>query len=100
VNIFRLLLKNIRSKVIVQIVSPYTRIQISFIAKELGISSEEVEGLLVDLILDSQLDAQIDQINKRVILGQKGSEGERYKTSTIWVKKIDEIQTQLFNKIN
>jgi len=94
------LLKNIRSKVIVQIVSPYTRIQISFIAKELDIKDEEVESLIVDLVLDNQLDAQIDQINKRVILGQKGSEGERYKAILSWTKKIDEIQTQLFNKVN
>jgi COP9 signalosome complex subunit 2 len=94
------LLKNIRSKVIIHIVIPYTRIYISSIAKELEISDEEVESLIVDLILDSQLDAQIDQINKRVILGQKGSEGERYKASITWAKKIDEIQTHLFNKVN
>jgi COP9 signalosome complex subunit 2 len=94
------LLKNIRSKVIVQIVSPYTRIQLSFIAKELDIKDEEVESLIVDLVLDNQLDAQIDQINKRVILGQKGSEGERYKAILNWTKKIDEIQNQLFNKVN
>jgi len=56
--------------------------------------------LIVDLVLDNQLDAQIDQINKRVILGQKGSEGERYKAILSWTKKIDEIQTQLFNKVN
>ena len=49
------LLKNIRTQVLLKVITPYTRIRISFIAQELNISPAEVEQLLVALILDGQV---------------------------------------------
>ena len=44
------LLKNIRTQVLLKVVTPYTRISIGFIASEINISAAEVEQLLVALI--------------------------------------------------
>ena len=51
------LLKNIRTQVLLKVITPYTRIRIAFIAQELNIAPAEVEQLLVTLILDGQVGA-------------------------------------------
>jgi len=48
-------------KLIQQFISHFSRVKISFISQELGISYEEVETLLISLILDSRIVARIDQ---------------------------------------
>ena len=39
-----------------QVITPYTRIGIPFIANEINITPAEVEQLLIALILDGQID--------------------------------------------
>ncbi|KAJ8872403.1 hypothetical protein PR048_026007 [Dryococelus australis] len=46
------LLRNIRTQVLIKLITPYTRIHIPFISKELNIDACEVESLLVSCILD------------------------------------------------
>ncbi len=62
------LLKSIRTQVLLKLIKPYTRIEISFISKELNISTGDVENLIIGLILDGKVDGQIDQINQRLEL--------------------------------
>lgn len=52
---------------------PYKKVTVSFLARELVLSSEEVESLLVDMILDQKLAAHIDQIKGHVILEPSNS---------------------------
>ena len=50
---------------LVKLISPYTRISLSYIAHELnGIPEQDVEDLLVSLILDKKIDARIDQVRE------------------------------------
>eukprot|EP00339_Tiarina_fusa_P009749 CAMPEP_0117011364 /NCGR_PEP_ID=MMETSP0472-20121206/9784_1 /TAXON_ID=693140 ORGANISM="Tiarina fusus, Strain LIS" /NCGR_SAMPLE_ID=MMETSP0472 /ASSEMBLY_ACC=CAM_ASM_000603 /LENGTH=451 /DNA_ID=CAMNT_0004714139 /DNA_START=12 /DNA_END=1364 /DNA_ORIENTATION=+ len=69
------LLKNIRTQVVAKILKPYTRVNISFIAKELNICEEEVEKLLVTLILDEKISGRIDQVNKLLIVERPENNG-------------------------
>ena len=62
------LLKNIRTQVLLQLVRPYTRVRISFIASELNVPQDDVEALLVSLCLDNLIQASIDQINGLLLL--------------------------------
>ena len=64
------LLKNIRTQVLLKVITPYTRIGIPFIASEINISAKEVEELLVALILDGQIDGQIDQLGQLLLLNK------------------------------
>ena len=58
------LLRTIRTQVLRRVIKPYTRISLQAIAEKLNnIPVEEVENLLVGLILDNSLDAQIDQVS-------------------------------------
>jgi len=51
------------TQVLVKLISPYTRISLSYIANELnGIPESDVEDLLVSLILDKKIEARIDQV--------------------------------------
>lgn len=56
------ILTNIRTAVLIRLIAPYSRVQLSFIADELAISNDEVEELLVELILDDKVFGQIDSV--------------------------------------
>lgn len=62
------LLKNIRTHVLLNIIKPYTTIHIPFISGKLRVREIEVENLMVSLILDSRIQAQIDQTRQLVEL--------------------------------
>uniref|UniRef100_A0A0N5AFY3 COP9 signalosome complex subunit 2 n=1 Tax=Syphacia muris TaxID=451379 RepID=A0A0N5AFY3_9BILA len=57
------LLTNIRTQVLAHVCSPYSRVTLSHLAKELRIDLDEVKSLLSELILDGTLSASIDEIN-------------------------------------
>jgi len=94
------LLNNIRTKVLLRLIKPYTRIKMDFVAKELFITADDVEKLCVDLILDQQLDGFIDQIQGMITLGAKGSESTRYKAISSWSQKLVDIHGAVLQKIN
>jgi COP9 signalosome complex subunit 2 len=49
--------------VLLSLVKPYRKVTLNFLAKELSLSLQEVEKLLVDLITNEKLVASIDQLN-------------------------------------
>ncbi|RUP46953.1 PCI domain-containing protein [Jimgerdemannia flammicorona] len=61
-------LKNIRTQVLIRLIQPYTRIEIPFVSKQLGVPAQDVEDLLVGLILDNKVSGKIDQVNQRLEL--------------------------------
>jgi hypothetical protein len=56
---------------LINLVKPYQKVTLKFLSKELSLSIEEVEALLVDLILAEKLKAGIDQPNGHLILESK-----------------------------
>lgn len=70
------LLKNIRTQVMLKILTPYTKIRIPFLSSELNITAKEVEDLMVGLILDNKIRGRIDQINQ--LLELDTSVGSKY----------------------
>ena len=89
-------------QVLLNLTKPYRKVTIAFIARELSLNEDEVEGLLVDMILDQKLSAQIDQIKGHVVLqssdhdvgssssnnGNGGSEEELYASLSRWADKL------------
>ncbi|KAK9363082.1 PCI domain-containing protein [Lipomyces starkeyi] len=59
-------LRRIRAKFIVNMIAPYSRIEIDYLAKTLNIEVEEMEDLLVMLILDGQVQGKIDEVSGRL----------------------------------
>eukprot|EP00163_Fabomonas_tropica_P022503 TRINITY_DN39232_c0_g1_i1.p1 TRINITY_DN39232_c0_g1~~TRINITY_DN39232_c0_g1_i1.p1 ORF type:complete len:119 (-),score=21.18 TRINITY_DN39232_c0_g1_i1:85-417(-) len=97
------LLKNIRTQVLLELLKPYTRVRIPYIAEELNIANdeEEVQRLLVSLILDYKIDGHIDQVNKLVVLNRRtgGSDTGKYQSFQKWMKSLDTVHSNVVSKI-
>ncbi|EWM26019.1 cop9 signalosome complex subunit 2 [Nannochloropsis gaditana] len=64
--------RRMREQVLLSITQPYSKMTLAHVAKELRLSREEIESLLVDLILDKRIKGQIDQIGGFVLLRPEG----------------------------
>ena len=93
------LLKNIRTQVLLKVITPYTRISIAFIASELNISAGEVEQLLVALILDGQIDGQIDQIGQLLLLHKGSADAKKYAAAEKWANQLAALQQTIISKL-
>jgi hypothetical protein len=54
--------KTKRTKVLLRLIRPYTRVRLPFLAAQLNAPLGDVESLLVGLILDGKVDGRIDQV--------------------------------------
>jgi len=93
------LLKNIRTQVLLQVVTPYTRIGIPFIAAELNVTSPEVEQLLVTLILDGQIDGHIDQVRQLLLLRSSSADTKKYTAAEKWSSQLATLQQTVLTKL-
>jgi len=94
------LLKNIRTQVMLKILSPYTKIRIPFVSQELNITPKEVEDLMVGLILDSKIRGRIDQVNQLLELEtSKSNAFWKYHSMDKWATQLGSLQNALFNKL-
>lgn len=62
------LLTSLRTQYIVDIIKPYTLLELDSLADKLNIHRSEVEGLVVSLILDDKIKGKIDQVNGILML--------------------------------
>ncbi|KAI1392531.1 PCI-domain-containing protein [Hypoxylon trugodes] len=53
--------RNMRTKAIVKLIAPYTRMKLSWVARQLKISETEVQDILGFLIIDGKIKGKIDQ---------------------------------------
>jgi len=53
--------RSMRTKAVVKLVAPYTRFRLSFIAKQLNVSVQEVQDIVGFLIMDKKLRGKINQ---------------------------------------
>ncbi len=94
------LLSRFRSQVLLKLIQPYTRIGISFAAKELNIEESELEDLLVNLILDGKIRGRIDQVNKRLVLDTHDRERAKYDAINKWTKEMGKLHAAIASKLN
>jgi COP9 signalosome complex subunit 2 len=82
------LLRSLRTQYLIDLIKPYTRLELSFLAKvcgstcldeqrithvlqQLNVDANEVEKLLIDLILEGRIGGKIDQVNMRLELDKQ-----------------------------
>jgi COP9 signalosome complex subunit 2 len=97
-----ILLRTIRTKVLVKLIKPYTKIRIQSIAHELNIDTNEVENLLVSCILDQTIRGRIDQVNHVLELDQQQNiQGlHRYQAITQVATQLQIIQHTIAQRFN
>jgi COP9 signalosome complex subunit 2 len=67
--------RNMRTKALVKLIAPYTRMRIAWIAKQLRITEVEVQDILSFLIVDGEVRGNIDQQAGTVELDEAGDAG-------------------------
>ncbi|CAF1054021.1 unnamed protein product [Adineta ricciae] len=97
-----ILLRTIRTKVLVKLIKPYTKIRIDFIAQELNIQPEDVESLLISCILDQTITGKIDQVNKVLQLDQQQNiQGlHRYAAISKVSTQLQSVQHTIIQRFN
>lgn len=82
-------LQTIRTQVMVQLLKPYRKVKLDYIASQLGegISREDVESLLILLILEERIKGRVDQIDGVVIL-ERDSNKKDHKHIVDWNQKL------------
>ncbi|KAJ2373469.1 hypothetical protein H4S02_008844 [Coemansia sp. RSA 2611] len=72
-------------------VRPYTRIRIDSLAKRLDIPPADAEQLLVALILDKRLRANIDQEQGFLTLEQDTTEHQQFEALSKWASNMESM---------
>jgi len=95
------LLKNIRTQVLIKMLTPYTKIRIPFLSQELNIQPKEVEDLMVGLILDSKIRGRIDQVNQLLELDKTKSSGFwKYRAIDKWATQLGSLQSTVISRLS
>ncbi|VDN58375.1 unnamed protein product [Dracunculus medinensis] len=90
------LLANIRSKVLLSLTKPFTRVRLSYLAQKLHINIDELVKLLVELILDGTLNCKIDEING--ILIANSADDERYEALEACVQNLQMLGISIVDR--
>lgn len=93
------LLRSLRTQYLIDLIKPYTRLELSFLATQLNVDVIEVEDLLVGLILEGKVEGKIDQVGMRLELEQQQSLAKRrYNALSKWADALDGVHSAVLNK--
>lgn len=93
------LLRSLRTQYLIDLIKPYTRLDLSFLAKQLNVPTEEVEELLIGLILEGKVEGRIDQVGMRLELDSKQSlERKRYTALEKWTEALESVHGAIVGK--
>mmetsp|Transcript_9578 Transcript_9578/g.21017 ORF Transcript_9578/g.21017 Transcript_9578/m.21017 type:complete len:450 (-) Transcript_9578:44-1393(-) len=94
------LLRNIRLQVLQNLIRPYRCISLDFLSKEINVDIEEVTSLLVQLIMDSKIEAKIDGVEGFLHIDTQNSEDNtRFANITRWADLLDKVHNGLIQKL-
>lgn len=65
------LLRALRTQYLITLIKPYSRLDMSFLAKQLNVGKPEVEEILIGLILEGKVEGRIDQVAQRLELDRQ-----------------------------
>ncbi|KAI0361120.1 PCI-domain-containing protein [Trametes cingulata] len=91
------LLRSLRTQYLIDLIKPYTRLELSFLAKQLNVDNEEVEELLIGLILEGKVEGRIDQVAMRLEL-EPNLQKKRYGALEKWSAALDSIHNSVLAK--
>ncbi|KAM3557668.1 hypothetical protein ARSEF4850_004958 [Beauveria asiatica] len=88
--------RNMRTKGVLKLIAPYTRMKLEWIAKQLKISQPEVQDILSFLIVDGKINGHIDQ--RDGILEMKSvADAERVRAMSQLTKSISDLFGAVFH---
>ncbi|RYP05766.1 hypothetical protein DL764_003583 [Monosporascus ibericus] len=87
--------RNMRTKAVVKQIAPYTRMKLSWIARQLSISETEVQDILGFLIVDGKIRGKIDQ-QAGILEIESDGDVERVQALDAWAGALEALYTTLF----
>ncbi|TIA85021.1 hypothetical protein E3P99_04089 [Wallemia hederae] len=94
-------MRALRITYLVDLIKPYQRMELSFIAKQLNVTVDQVEDLLIELILDKKIKGSIDSVNQRLELDRDPQlEKRRYAELTNWTNEMEKMHDMLVSKLS
>ena len=78
---------------------PYHKVTLQFLGRELSLSDDEIESLLVDMILDNRINAQIDQTTNFVFLKNHCDDHSKEEALTKWADSLYNATSNFSNKL-
>ncbi|KAG9079715.1 hypothetical protein FRC06_007562 [Ceratobasidium sp. 370] len=93
------LLRSLRTSYLIDLTKPYTRLELSFLAKQLNVDKHEVEELLIGLILEGKVEGRIDQVAQRLeITKQQPLARRRYAALEKWTGAVENLNSAIAGK--
>ncbi|KAF9029973.1 PCI-domain-containing protein [Hymenopellis radicata] len=93
------LLRSLRTQYLIDLIKPYSRLELGFLAKQLNVDIQEVEEILIGLILEGKVEGRIDQVGMRLELDRKQSlEKKRYTALKQWTETIESVHNAVIGK--
>ncbi|QRV83133.1 COP9 signalosome complex subunit 2 [Ceratobasidium sp. AG-Ba] len=93
------LLRSLRTSYLIDLIKPYTRLELSFLAKQLNVDKHEVEELLIGLILEGKVEGKIDQVAQRLeIAKQQPLARRRYAALDKWTGALESLNGAIAGK--
>ncbi|OTB17059.1 hypothetical protein K445DRAFT_349891 [Daldinia sp. EC12] len=87
--------RNMRTKAIVKLIAPYTRMKLAWIARQLKISDTEVQDILGFLIVDGKVKGKIDQ-QTGILEIESDGDAERVQAMDSWATALAGLYTTMF----
>jgi len=95
------MIRDFQARAIVQIVKSYRRIRLEYLGEQLKISASEVEGILVQLILDGDISGRIDQVHGLLDLTQRTEGGgKKYTAIDAWTNSLQHLTTHMMQPVS
>ncbi|KAK6080905.1 COP9 signalosome complex subunit 2 [Seiridium cupressi] len=88
--------RNMRTKAIVKLIAPYTRMKLAWIARQLKIPATEVQDILGFLIVDGKIKGRIDQQSGTLEI-ESGGDVERVKAIEFWATALSSMYNTIFD---
>lgn len=89
--------RNMRTKAVVKLIAPYTRMKSAWIARQLNISDAEVQDILGFLIVDGKIRGKIDQQAGTLEI-ESNADAERLKALNAWSTALSTLYTTIFTE--
>mmetsp|Transcript_31249 Transcript_31249/g.81926 ORF Transcript_31249/g.81926 Transcript_31249/m.81926 type:complete len:446 (+) Transcript_31249:229-1566(+) len=90
---------NIRTEFLINLIKPYTRVRIPFMADKLHIEADEVEHLLKICILDGTIRGRIDQVQQLLVLTKSAAGEQRYEAIDKWSSQLSNLMKSVSTKL-
>lgn len=92
-------LRSLRTQWIVDVIRPYTRVEIASLARQLGVPTEDVAEILITLILDGKVQGKIDETTQQLELDRhQHTDFKRYAALSEWTQQVEKLRNTIIAK--